>query len=281
MKLRGTSPHELTGLYALDALTGAEQDSFERHLGTCAPCIQEVRGLHELTSELALAASAPPPPQLRDRVLAALPTVEQVRAGTDRVGTDRSAQPVTAPDRPRRSSRPHPAHKRPRAHRRGAMLPGLAYGLAAVATAVAVVLGIRLSSVQNQLGVTQAERQVEQQALTKLLHTPGVRVLAAPARGGLATAVIVPGQPKAVLLTMNLPVLPASEVYQVWLIGKKVHGVQHIRSAGLLAHVPAGGTALLVASGVQRTDTIGITVEPAGGTAQPTMNPFVGILLGH
>jgi anti-sigma-K factor RskA/putative zinc finger protein len=270
MKLRGTSPHELTGLYALDALTGADQDNFERHLGTCPPCIQEVRGLHELTSELALAAAAPPPPQLRDRVLTALPSVVQVRAGTDR-----PAQQAAAPDRSRRSARSHPAHKRPRAHRRGAMLPGLAYGFAAVATAIAVVLGIRLSSVQSQLGVSQAEQHAEQQALTQMLHTPGVRVLATAARGGLATAVIVPGQQKAVLLTMNLPVLPASKVYQVWLIGKK------IRSAGLLEHVPAGGTALLVASGVLKNDVLGITVEPAGGTAQPTMNPFVAIHLGH
>jgi hypothetical protein len=266
MKLRGSSPHELTGLYALDALPGAELVSFERHMGTCPPCIQEVRGLHELTSELALAASAPPPPQLRERVLAALPSVEQVPAGSDR-----SAQPVTVPERSRRSARPHPAHKRPRQHRRGAMLPGLAYGLAAVATAVALVLGFRLASVQNQLGVSQAE----QQALTQLLNTPGVRVLATAARGGQATAVIVPGQQKVVLLAKDLPVLPASEVYQVWLIGK------HIRSAGLLAHVPAGGTALLVASGVLKNDTVGITVEPAGGTAQPTMNPFVSIHLGH
>lgn len=285
MKLLSRDPHGLTGVYALDAMTGAQQDRFERHLDSCQPCIQEVRGLHETVSEFALAVAAPPPPGFRERVLAAVPSVAQVPAGTDL-----SAQPSprgTAPDSARHSARPRAARRQP-AHklqrRRLALgLPGLAIGAAAVAAAVALVLGLRLISVEHQLSNSKAQlgiSKAEQQALTQLLNTPGVRVLAETARGGHATAVAVPGQKKVVLLAKDLPVLPASKVYQAWLIGAKSTG-GHIRSAGLLAREPVGGTAVVVASGVLRGDIVAITVEPAGGSLQPTTKPFVTILLAR
>lgn len=286
MKLLGPDLHSLTGVYALNAMTGPEQDRYEQHLDSCQPCIREVRSLHETVSELAVAVAAPPPPGFRERVLAAVPSVQQLPPASDRLAQPSPAGPLAEPARPRlagpRPARRRPAHKLQRQRRVG-LLPGLAIGTAAVATALALVLGLRLISVEHQLHRSQAALGIslaEQHALTQLLNTPGVRVLAARSSiGGAATAVKVPGQKKVILLTKDLPVLPAGKVYQVWLIGVKVHGVQHIRSAGLLAHVPAGGTAFLLASGVLKGDTIGITVEPAGGTAQPTMNPFVAIPL--
>ncbi len=270
-----SSPHGLAGVYALDAVTGTEQDNFERHLDTCQRCTQDVRGLHEIASELALAAAAPPPPQLRARVLAALPSVEQLPARSDLAS--RPSAPVVAPESARRPARPRPAHRRP-AHqlprrRRTGGLPRLAYGLAAVATAVAVVLGLRLISVEDQLSVSRAE----QQALTQLLNTPGVQVVVkTTSRGGQATAVAVPGLQKVVVLTKGLPPLLAGKVYQVWLIGVKSVG---IRSAGLLPPEPAGGSTTLLASGVVKGDVVGITVEPAGGSPQPTTTPIVLIPL--
>jgi anti-sigma-K factor RskA len=284
VKLLSRDPHDLAGVYSLDAVAGAEQDRFERHLATCLPCVDEVRGLRETVSELALAVAAPPPPGFRERVLAAVPSVQQLPPVADRAARPSPAGTAAEPSRRLagpRSARRRPAHKLQRQRRVG-LLPGLALGAAAVATAVALILGFRLTSVENQLGRSNAAlglSKAEQHALIQLLNTPGVRVLAQATRGGQATAVVVPGQKKVVLLAKNLPVLPASKVYQVWLIGPTVNGKPHIRSAGLLAHEPAGGTAILIASGVLKGDTVGITVEPAGGTAQPTMAPFVAIPL--
>ena len=47
------------------------------------------------------------------------------------------------------------------------------------------------------------------------------------------------------------------------------------RSAGLLAITGPGSASPVLASGVLPGDRLGITVEPAGGTAQPTTTPVV------
>lgn len=270
MRPFGSDVHALSGVYALDAMAGVEQDRFERHLDGCRSCLREVRSLHETVSELALAVAAAPPPGFRERVLAAVPSVQQLSP----VAGPSAGQPAagTAQELARHSGRPRPARRRPahklRRRRVDVWLPRIAVGVAAVATVVAGVLGVRLNSVESQLGVSRAA----QAALTRLLNTPGVRVLAKTTSiGGDVTAVHVPGQQRVVVLTKDLPPLPASKVYQVWLINKSKIG---IRSAGLLQR-PSNGLATLLASGVAKGDVVGITVEPAGGTKQPTTNPFV------
>ena len=60
--------HGLSGMYALDALTGLELDQFEHHLRRCPPCQNEVRGFRETATRLAQAVAASPPLALRERV---------------------------------------------------------------------------------------------------------------------------------------------------------------------------------------------------------------------
>ena len=47
------------------------------------------------------------------------------------------------------------------------------------------------------------------------------------------------------------------------------------RSAGLMTVAVSGSSAPALADGVVPGDHLGITVEPAGGTAQPTTTPVV------
>jgi anti-sigma-K factor RskA len=47
------------------------------------------------------------------------------------------------------------------------------------------------------------------------------------------------------------------------------------RSAGLLTITSTGSTTPVLANGVLPGDQFGITVEPAGGTRQPTTTPVV------
>ncbi|EOD68417.1 zf-HC2 domain-containing protein, partial [Amycolatopsis vancoresmycina] len=56
--------HTLTGAYALDAVSDVERAEFERHLGACAACRQEVAELRATGARLGVAASADPPPSL-------------------------------------------------------------------------------------------------------------------------------------------------------------------------------------------------------------------------
>jgi anti-sigma-K factor RskA len=64
--------HELSAGYALDALDPADEETFVRHLETCARCRDDVVKLREAAAALAHdAAPVEPPPSLRFRVLAA------------------------------------------------------------------------------------------------------------------------------------------------------------------------------------------------------------------
>jgi anti-sigma factor RsiW len=62
--------HELSALYALDALDDADRERFERHLAGCEDCRRELASLGATAASLAYAADGPaPPPGLRGRIL--------------------------------------------------------------------------------------------------------------------------------------------------------------------------------------------------------------------
>jgi anti-sigma-K factor RskA len=61
-------------------------------------------------------------------------------------------------------------------------------------------------------------------------------------------------------------------VYQLWVMSGA-----SARSVGLLPGSSAGATAPILADDVQPGDQLAITIEPAGGTKQPTTNPIVEI----
>ncbi|WP_103350828.1 anti-sigma factor domain-containing protein [Amycolatopsis sp. CA-128772] len=80
---------------------------------------------------------------------------------------------------------------------------------------------------------------------------------------GHATLVVSRSRNQAVLLASDLPALDAGHDYQVWLIGSA-----GARSAGLMTR--QASQRMLVADLPADVDRIGITVEPAGGSAGPT-----------
>jgi anti-sigma-K factor RskA len=64
--------HDLTAAYALDALDADERARYESHLATCERCREELQGFWQVSGSLARAAGGPaPPPELRERILAA------------------------------------------------------------------------------------------------------------------------------------------------------------------------------------------------------------------
>ena len=151
-------------------------------------------------------------------------------------------------------------------------------------TATRLALAVVLINTQNQLGRTQQQlsqaKQHLSQAQTELAAINAVRTAAdatlvtkATPIGGKVTVVSSASRGQLVVTTSGLPALRAGKTYQLWLIG--AHG-NKIRSEGLLAlHNGRSGPTLI--SGVLRGDIFGITLEPAGGTVQPTVAPFVAI----
>ena len=237
--------HLLTGSYALDALSDEERAEFEKHLDQCPSCAEEVRGLRETASRLAMATAVTPPAGLRQRVLAAAPLTRQVPP------TGRSSLTRGGGFPRRRLSR-----------------AGLTAGILALAAAVVFLLVTQFST-SHQL---QQARQ-DNSAIAAVLAAPDARIESLPAAaGGTVTAVMSLRQEEAVVTTSALPALPGTRVYQLWVMTS----AGAAKSAGLLTVTSSGTTsAPLLAGGVLPGDRLGITVEPSGGTAQPTTTPIV------
>ena len=249
MRLFRHDLHALSGAYALDALEpGAERDRFVRHLSRCPSCASEVRGFREVATALAFAATAEAPASLRDRVLTAAARTRQV------------------PPEVR-------THARPRRMRRfsAPWVPWLSGAVAVASIAVAVFFGLAQTHTQAELNQARAQNQ----ALSLLLSAPGVKVLSqVTTEGGVATVVLAAERHEMAVVTSGLPALPAGRVYQLWLIGKT-----KTTSAGLLPPAKTGQTSPVLATGVKKGDTLGLTVEPAPGSAQPTTKPIVALPL--
>jgi anti-sigma-K factor RskA len=99
---------------------------------------------------------------------------------------------------------------------------------------------------------------------------PGARLVQQRLPGG-GTATIVAAGDRAVLAGAALPALPDDRTYQLWI----VRG-QQVTSAGLgPAGSAAGGRWSRLVEGVRPGDVVAVSVEPSGGSAQPTTTPLV------
>jgi anti-sigma-K factor RskA len=238
--------HLLTGAYAVDALTGDELAEFERHLGHCASCADEVRGLRETAAKLGMATAIEPPPGMREQVLAAAGRVRQLPPSGVRL--------VTAD-----------GHRR-----RGRLSRRLPRPIAMTAMAAAIVaLAVLQIGTRHQL----QQAQTSNQTIASVLSASDARIeMSSSNVGGTVTAVISPHDREAVVTALGMPTPGHAQVYQLWVMGPA-----GARSVGLLPGSSDRATSPVLADDVQPGDQLAVTIEPAGGTRQPTTNPIVSI----
>jgi anti-sigma factor RsiW len=230
--------HALTGAYVLDAVSDEERAAFERHLAECETCAQEVVELRETATRLARAASEDPPPRLREAVLASIREVRQ--------------DPPHEP-RPARVTRLTP--------RRWPLR--LTATAAAVFLAVAASLGVLLAREQDALEAARAQTQ----AVAEILRADDATVTTVDESGARMTLVASKSEDRLYLLTEGLAAPPDGHTYQAWVIGDE------FLSAGLLN--PDDGRASLDVHGINAGQALGITIEPAGGSAKPSGEPVM------
>jgi anti-sigma-K factor RskA len=241
VKLLRRDLHALTGAYAVDALDDAERDRFEQHLHRCRSCERDVRGMQETATRLAVAVARTPPAGLKVAVL------------TSAAGTRQHPPVVEVSPLPE-----------PRARWR----PRLAVTVAAVASVVVIALGIALGVQRSELDHARAQ----QREVAGALNAVGARIVTGrTSLGGTATMIVARRLGKMIFTTSGLPVLTDARVYQLWLLTPSGGAT----SAGLLQRASGARTAPVLAAGPPRGDSIAVTVEPAGGTAQPTTKPIV------
>lgn len=230
--------HTLTGAYVLDAVTDEERADFERHLAECETCAQEVIELRETATRLAVAASEDPPPRMREMVFASIREVRQESSHDQPMAEVTRLKPRRWPLR-------------------------LAATAAAVFLAVSASLGVLLAREQDALDAARAQTQ----AVSEILQADDATVTTVDESGARMTMVASKSEDRMYLLTEGLPAPPAGRTYQAWVMGDENH------SAGLLD--PDDGRASLDVHGINAGQVLGITLEPEGGSEQPSTTPLM------
>lgn len=231
--------------YALDALDDQERRELDARVAaadedTRVAFAVEVRAIRESLAVVSEVGAVAPPPQLRARLL-------------EQIGQDAQAD-TYAPV--------HLDHHRNRRHRwRIAVAAAAAVGILAGGT----VIARQLTEGPDPTVAEQVLQAADMQSSSTPI--PG---------GGSATASYSKSEDAAVLV-MNDVVPPAADsVYQMWLLPESGD-----------APVPAGTmtpddvlpTTTVVLDDIGPMTKLAFTIEPPGGSPQPTSNPFAVLTL--
>ncbi|MEZ0491174.1 anti-sigma factor [Kineococcus sp. TBRC 1896] len=229
----------LAAAWALDALDDDERAAYEERLRSHRDERADADSLRETASRLSV--GTPAPPHLRAAVLAAVADTPQEPAPANVVDL--------------------PAH---RARRRG---PSRWSALVAAAGILLGAVGLGVGVVNRSGGSDVSAQQEARDRITDLLTRPGVRVSTVGASGG-GTATLVQAGGEVGVLTSGLPDAGPGRGYQLWL----AEG-EDLTSAGMLHVTSSGGSAVVVPAAA--ATGVGISVEPDGGSRQPTTDPVV------
>jgi anti-sigma-K factor RskA len=244
----------LSGSFALNALDPADETAFEAHLAVSEDARDEVTELSD-TAVLLGKAVAPiaPPASLKASIMAQLDATPQ-----DSVAPSLTALPAAA-------SRPGSAAAR--AERRWYTSPMAT--LAGAAAVVALIVGGNVLVGSFNPGVHQVQGD-QLAAITAAVDSH--RRAAQITGGGSATLVWSNEMGRSALIVDGLPPLPADKTYELWYIDSAGE-----RPAGTLSVADAGSTWQVLDGAMKVGDTVGVTVEPAGGSPAPTTTPIVTI----
>ncbi|MCJ0905110.1 anti-sigma factor [Rhodococcus sp. ARC_M6] len=231
--------------YAIDALDPDERRAVDVLLaGTDAATRAEFENQMRLTAEtmaeLSTVDALEPPPALRNRVLDAV-------AVTPR--TSEQAPPISLAERRKRRN------------------PWV-MALAAAAAVVVVVGGIGI-------GVKVSDNTPSPNTASEIMAAPDVHstTLDVPG-GGTATTVYSPSEDAAVLTMNNVTPPSPDTVYQMWLVEDDT-----MTPAGTMSPTDVKPTTQVVLDGIGSNTKLAFTVEPPGGSPQPTGQPFAMIPL--
>jgi len=221
--------------YALGALDAEESAALEAHLATCASCRTELAEYRSLSESL-LTAVPPknPPAALRRRLQNRLPGAQK-------------------PVRPRWN---------------------WSFANMAMGTALALLLAMNVYSIVQvrslQAVQTQLSRQYRTgQTILSMLSYPATQRLAINADKVVGSLLLDRDRNIVALIVWNMPQLQEDKTYQVWLVDPGGDRV----SAGIFrpeGDQPYTTQIFWPQQSISNFVGIGVTVEPAGGSKQPT-----------
>ncbi len=236
---RSIEIHTLAGAYALNAVTDIERAGFARHLAECEACAVEVAELTETTARLATLTQLAPPPRLRDAVFDQVSRTRQVSAArsgrADRAG--RGGAPAW----------------------RGRFL-------SAAAAVIVALAGMGTVWAVQQQRVEDAARQAahdQQAAIATVLAAGDTQLSTGAVAGGTMTVAVSPSLDEAVVFVRDLDTPPLDSVYQLWMVADGAP-----TSIGVFSEGQRSGATHVAELG--DTARIAVSIEPVGGSPQPT-----------
>jgi len=247
---------ELLPFYALDALTDEERELVDSYLAEHPEAREQMKYLHSAASGLPYGISpVEPPRQVKESLMA-------------RVNADAEVRVPSSVQVPRQAAR--------RAVWFENLFQVFSLGAAAVAIIWAVILNTQVSRLQTEISGLHAtlakQADTLEQILVNLPKSPSNVITVSisgtnvqPSAHGQLIA--DPKEESAVLIISGLPKLEVNKTYQVWLGSGGT-----MVSAGLLS-IDANGQGVVVVTSnesIGSFNKLGISVEPQGGSPQPT-----------
>jgi anti-sigma-K factor RskA len=238
--------HELTGAYSVDALDPQERRRFEAHLSECESCSREVAQLQATAAALGATNVDVPGPGVKRSVMAQIRSTPQDTAATARQRGATTATVSTLPTR----------HRTP---------------WLAVAASVLLVALVVLGAWAGSLYRTNAKLSAESAKVKAVITAPDAAVASGQvAGGGRAVVVVSKSAAESVFVGSNLAQPTSGKTYQLWYIS----AAGSATSAGTF-NPGSDGSVIQRLAGTTPSATVavGLTLEPSGGSTQPTTKP--------
>lgn len=254
------------GAYVLNALNEKERIEFEAQLAESEEARNEVTELSDAAMLLGLAVEpVQPSPELKTSIMAKLSTTPQLPREVPSVRSLPDARPATAASAASSMGTESMGTERKAQGRWFQRPTGI---LMAAAAAVALFVGgnfVGMSIASNDFEVRQAT------ALAQLQTAEDAQQAQVELDDG-ATATLIWSleQRKSVVMIDDLDPLPAGKTYQLWYIGESGP-----ISAGTFEAADSGASWRVLDGQMTGGDVVGVTVEPDGGSKQPTTAPII------
>ena len=280
--------HLLTGAYALNALNETERAAVDGYLAESEEARTEVTELSDTAVMLGLASPpVTPSPEFKANLMALISTTPQLGSGrATNAETDAAVTPLAAvppvPTAPADAvptsedqasireiaagtTRSADARAQARWYRRPMTM------LVAAAAAVALFAGGAVVG-QQFTDANYQEAMAQAASLAELTAAPDVERSESPVSGGgTATLVWSEALQRSAMMFDSLPKLTGDLVYQLWYIGDA-----GAVSAGTFS-ASSGQDWRILEGSIGEASAVGMSVEPEGGSEQPTTTPIVVI----
>jgi len=254
-----TRPHvdDLIAAYVLDAVDSAEREIVEAHLDECEPCRVDVRELSEATVHLSDGYEIDPPVGLRSRILGVVNAPDEASADvatTDETHPGRTDAHASVAGSTPKTTAPPSQRNRTKKSVWGLAAAGL---LAVGGWSIWQNLGDDLSPIDEVIQASDAETFTTQY------------------EGETLTVVASASLDRAVLQAEALPLLDEGQTYQAWWVGAD----DNVTSAGVISSDLTLADLEVALEGDPDSAAFALSVEPVGGSTQPTSDPIVVVPL--